>query len=329
MLVLLGLPCTAVFSWWRGCPRRSKVVASPSRLWPWQRWPECWDLTFTTWSRTIPLSNPNFKCGGWLPRQCKWKLKTSSVPGIYCYETNHPKTTQPFIWFICLWLCNLGKNWQFNSTPHGIGWGSSTKAKGFKVPGFAHVTDTPAGGTDGRREIGWVSLAPLPFSSFSNLVSASLHRGQIPRRQKRILQGLLRSNPASHAATFYWSKHIVGLDQTPGKGSRRSLLMGNLGKSNCKRASEMRRARWPSRNVLSHWKSTSLEDLHTWLQSLIPSVINQFLSDLVNLDWLPNTWSVFLSMSMPPVRTIIWDPPLDLNTWRERFSGNHSSIFRF
>lgn len=96
---------------------------------------------------------------------------------------------------------------QFNSAPRVIGWGSSTKATGFRVPGFAHMTDTPAGVTEWQ-ETGWVSFSPLPLSSFSNLASASLHGGQIPRGQKRTLQGLLRSKPISHAASF--APHSIG-----------------------------------------------------------------------------------------------------------------------
>lgn len=41
---------------------------------------------------------------------------------------------------------------------------------------------------------------------------------------------------------------------------------------------------WLSGNDLAQWESTSLGDLHTWLQILIPPLLNQFLSNLVNLD---------------------------------------------
>lgn len=57
----------------------------------------------------------------------------------------------------------------------GIGWGSSTKATDRGYQAYSH---------DGRprrvtemRETGWVSLSPLPLSSFSNLASASLRGG--------------------------------------------------------------------------------------------------------------------------------------------------------
>lgn len=62
----------------------------------------------------------------------------------------------------------------------------------------------------------------------------------------------------------------------------------------------MRGVSWLSGNDLAQWESTSLGDLHTWLQILIPPLLNQFLSNLVNLDWLPNIWTIFLSMGYPP-----------------------------
>lgn len=62
----VGHPHAASFSWWVGCVRRSKVVALPTYPRLWQRWLEGRDLSLSTWSLIVPLSNPSFIYSGWL-----------------------------------------------------------------------------------------------------------------------------------------------------------------------------------------------------------------------------------------------------------------------
>lgn len=142
LLVLLGLPHKAALSWLLSYTRRPKEVALPTSLGPWQKWLAGWDSTFSTWSLIIPLCNPSFIYGGWLPRQWKQKLQ-ALLCSRHLMLWNKPSQTTPTINFIyllmILQLGQIGNSTLFHMVLAGA---AHRKATGSRVPGFTPMTDT-------------------------------------------------------------------------------------------------------------------------------------------------------------------------------------------
>lgn len=205
LLVLLGLPHRAAFSWWLGYARKSKVVALPTSLRLWQKWLEGWDLTFSTWSLIIPLSNPSFIYSGWLPRQWKWKLQTFLCSSDLLLW-NKPSPNNPTIYLIyLLMILQLGQIGNLTLLYMVLAGAAQKKLQDTGCqPSLTWLTPSWGDWNGGR--LGGL-LSPLPVSSTSNLASASLHGSHIPRN----LQGLIGSACPSHATSF--SPHSIGPSQ--------------------------------------------------------------------------------------------------------------------
>ena len=157
-----GAPVYGCISWWRGCPRRWKVVALSSHLGSWQGWSECWDLNFSTWTLTIPLSTPS-SWMWWLTSKAVKMEAQDLISSKDLLLWNKPSPNNSTNYLIDLSM--ILQSGPFSSAPHGTSWCSSTTATGLRVEVWLTGLTPQPGWLNCRRLPGFLSLHSLSHHS--------------------------------------------------------------------------------------------------------------------------------------------------------------------